>query len=192
IIAKASATVVRLDSLSDPAYRPDRLVLPSAFAEVIGREVVAAPGSDVLLMRSLGAPALGVFSVSSSTVAAFSLPGLATDLDLSADGGLAVVALRGRGQVGLLPLPEVLTTTQSVRYIDVPTVSPGQVELSLDGLHAAVFSGQDGSERFGWLNLVSGELTIYDQIDKQVRSIVLSPDGLGAMVLHQADPDSSV
>ncbi len=191
IIAKASATVVRLDSLSDPGYRPQRLVLPPAFAEVIGREVVATPGSDVLLMRSLGAPALGVFSVFSSTVAAVSLPGLATDLDLSADGRLAVVALRGRGQVGLLPLPEVLTATEAVRYIDVPAVSPGQVELSLDGLHAAVFSAQDGSERFGWLSLGSGELTVYDQIDKQVRSIVLSPDGLGAMVLHQADPDSS-
>lgn len=192
VLSKTAATVVRLEQLGAADYRPTRILLPTAFAEVIGREVAAARGADLLLLRSLGTEALAIIDVASSTVAQFSLPGRATDIDLSPDGQTAVLALRGQGQVGVLPLQDVLSSTGSLRLIDVPGIVPGQVEVSANGVHAAVFSTQDGSERFAWLNLASGEYSIRDQIEKQVRSIVLTPDGTGAIVLHKADPDSTV
>lgn len=191
VLGKGLATVVQVADLGGEALLAQRILLPEAFADVVGREVVAAPGADILLMRSLATPALGILQVSSSTVAQIALPGRATDIDLSPTADRAVVAIRGTGQVALLPLPEVLSSTAAMEFIDIEGVSPGQVEVAADGLHAALFSGQDGSERFGWLDLLTGELVIFSQIEKEVRSIALTPNGQGAIILHRANPDST-
>ncbi len=192
VLSKSAATVVRFEQLRTPGYRPQRILLPSPFAEVIGREVAAVPGADVLLLTSLGTQALAIVDVASSTVSQFPLPGRASDIDLAPGGQYAVLALRGQGQVGILPMQDILSSTDSLRLIDVPGLVPGQIEVSSDGGHAAVFSTQDGSERFAWLDLQSGELVIMDQIDKEVQSIALSPDGTGALVVHKANPDSTI
>lgn len=192
VLGKGAATFVTLGRLDEAGYRPERMRLPEAFAEVIGREVVARPGAQVLLLRSLASAGIGLLDVGQRRLTELALPGRATDLDLSPDGARALAALRGVGQLALLPLPDVLSSSAALELIDVDGVTPGQVELSADGTHAAVFSGQDGSERFGWIELSSGALTVFDGIEKEVRSIGLSPDGRTALVVHQANPTSSV
>ena len=185
VVSKAAVTHIELARLGDPGYRTQRVLLPASFAEVVGREVVAQPGSSVLLMRSLGEAALAVVDVVSSSVAQLPLPARATDLDLSPSGDFAVAALRGSGQVALLPLPLAPSSSTALRLFDVTGVPPGQIEVAADGRHAAVFSTTDGAERVGWLDLEQGSLQLIDGLDKAVRAVVLAPDGAGALVVHR-------
>jgi hypothetical protein len=186
VVGKGSVTVLELARLGEAGYRPQRVLLPPTFAEVVGREVVAQPGAATLLLRSLGEPALAVVTLTgSATVAQRPLPARATDLDLSPQGDFAVAALRSAGLLAVLPLPEALSSTAAVRFIPVAGVAPGQVELSADGGRAAVFSTADDAEVMGWVDLEQGDLRLVDGLEKAVRGVVLSPDGVGAVVVHR-------
>ncbi|MCB9650538.1 MAG: hypothetical protein H6730_28700 [Deltaproteobacteria bacterium] len=184
VVGKGSVTHMALSRLAEDGYRPQRILLPPAFAEVIGREVVAQPGAPVLLMRSLGEAALAVVDVVSSTVAALPLPARATDLDLSPTGDFAVAALRGAGQVAVLPIPEILSSTAAMRLFPVSALSPGQVEVAADGAHAAVFTTADDDEVMGWLDLTQGDLQVV-ALEKAVAAVAIGPDSSSALVVHR-------
>ncbi len=177
--------------LTDPTRRAERVRLPDVFAEVIGREVVGGVNAEYLLIRSFAERGIGVLSVETSTITIVPLPGIPTDLDLVAGGESAVAAIRATSEVAILPLPESLTSSSAVRIVTIDSVIPGQVEVSQNGEFAAVFSTQDDVERFGWVELETGDLRVFDRLRKLVRQIGLAPDGATAVVIHRPNPSST-
>ncbi len=182
---------IAIVELTDPGQRARRVRLPDAFAEVIGREVVGGSNAEYLLIRSFGERGVGVLSVDTSTITIVPLPGIPTDLDLVPGGESAVVAIRASSEVAVLPLPESLTNPDLVRVVPIESVISGQVEVSRDGQFAAVFSTQDDVERFGWVDLATGGVRVFDRLNKLVRQIGLSPDGATAVVVHRPNPAST-
>lgn len=193
ILGKEEIAIVDLVRLENPeGYAPVRLPLPDTLAEVVGREAAAVEASRFILLRSFAHPGLAVLDVDDAALFTLDLGAVATDLDLSPSGDLAVAALRAAGRVAVLPLPEVLTATQSVRFIDVDGVRPGQIAFGADESTVAVYSTQDEVERFALLDLESGDVEVFDRLKKKIRQVALSDDGRSAIVLHLAEPTSSV
>lgn len=190
IVGKDEVVIVDLDDVAAPA--PPRVRLPDAFADVASREVVTDPSGVFILFRSVGTPELAALSVDTATVSRIVLPAVATDLDIVRTGTLAIAALRGIGEVALLPLPAIIGSSLAMSRIPVEGVSAGQVELSPDARFAAVFSGQDASEAVGLLDLDRGELRVIDRLRKQVRAVGVSPTGATLVVIHKPDPGSTV
>jgi len=199
IVGKSELAVIALDA-GDPLA--ERVALPAGFDEVLTREALAAPDGSFLLLRSLAAPELAVFDVAARNLSALPLPAPATDLDVSADGSLAVAVLRSTGQVATLPLPGALADPGSIAFATVAlpgsacetpgcTVAPGQVALSPDGALAVLFSNAAPTESFALFTPASGSWEVFGGLEKWVRSIGLSTDGRSAVVIHRPDPAST-
>jgi hypothetical protein len=119
---------------------------------------------------------------------------VATDLDLSADGTLAVAALRSTSQVTWFPVPEALTDPSLFQTAPVAGVIPGQVELAPDASFAVLFSTTEDSETLGLLDFAAPAPAVeaLGWLQKWIRSVGLAPDGRTAVVIHRPNPNSTV
>lgn len=193
--------------LTNPEAKPvpDRLSLPDEYASVQSREATAPPHGEFVLLRSLATAEVGVIDVATRTLSRVTLPAPASDLDLTADGALAVAVLRQTSQVAWFPLPEGLADPDLMETADVAlpghdcadtsspcTAAPGQAVLSPDGRRAALFTNASASEAFALLDLDTAEVTVFPRLQKLVRTIGIAPDGRTAIVLHRPEPGSRV
>lgn len=197
VVGSDEIAVFALDA-ADPG--PTRVALPATFSDPTTREAIAAPDGSFLLLRSLAAPELAVFDVAARTLATLPLPAPASDLDVTADGSLAIAVLRTAGQVAAIPLPATAggitltavglpaTTCEAPPCADV---APGQVALAPDGTFAVLFSNASPTEAFAIFRPADGSVQVFDRLQKQVQTIALSDDGTRAVVLHRAQPDST-
>jgi hypothetical protein len=199
--AAADAVVVGQDEIAvidlinlDSQPIPDRIRLPATHADLAGREAVSSPDGARLLIRSFVDPNLLVLDVATRTLTPVALPAVATDIDLSADGTLAVAALRSLSQVLWFPVPEALSDPSLFQVVPVEGVIPGQVELSADASFAVVFSTTEDSETLGLLDLAAPAPAVEAMgwLQKWIRSVELAPDGRTAVVFHRPNPDSTV
>ncbi|MCB9654749.1 MAG: hypothetical protein H6729_11530 [Deltaproteobacteria bacterium] len=201
ILSKNEATVVDLDRIesilsgtSTVTEYDDlgRLPLPDAFSDVIGREAVAIEASGLVLLRSFATSALAVINALDMTIQIIPLPSVATDLDVAPDGRFAALALRGAGEVALMPLPDAISAPETIAYVPISEVVAGQVEIAHDGRTLAVFSTQDDRERFLMLDVDTHGVRVYDRLQKKLRQVTLSPTSTTALVIHVPEPDSTV
>lgn len=193
VVGKDEVFVIDLErTVADPVLAPTRVVLPEAYGDVAGREVLALEGAGYLLLRSFASAGVGVLEVETARFWVVPLPALPTDLELHPAGDRVLAALRAAGALAILPLPAALTSSAAVELIAIPQVSPGLVEISADGRLAALYGTQDGSERFALLDLETRELRVIDRLRKILRSVAFSPDTESVVVLHRAEPDSTV
>ena len=190
IIGKREVAFIDLDTFETSAV-PLRRSIPDSHSDVVSREVVVANGGAFALIRSFDQADLVAIDVERRAVTRLSLPGIATDLDLSSDGSTVVAALRGTSQIVWFPLPGALTDPSVIRSLSVLDVRVGQVELAPDGRHAAIFTNGEPSEEFGWLDLESGSISVFDRIEKWVRAIGIGPNSRSAIILHRSNPDST-
>lgn len=197
IVGHQEIVVIGLSASAEPV----RISLPDAYAQLTGREALSPPGGNIVLLRSLASPDIGVFDVAARGFSVLTLPGVASDLDLTADGTHAVAVLRERSEVARFSLPggdslEVfdvsLPGTDCAAGVDPCVVAPGQAVLTPDGKSAAVFTNARKSESFGWLDFDTGAFKRFTRLQKLVRTLGISPDGTHAIVLHRPDPNSTV
>ncbi|MDF1562307.1 MAG: hypothetical protein P1V51_04645 [Deltaproteobacteria bacterium] len=185
---------VAIIDLVDPAASPlpVRLPLPDDYTDLFSREVVPVAGGATLLVRSFTSPDLLILDIAGRTTTTLTLPAVPTDLDVSADGGLAVVALRAIGEVAWLPLPAGLTDPGLLQRAAITEVPPGQVTLAEDASFLVAFTTSEPSEALAWVELATGQVSVFDRLQKWVRTVGIAPGGGRAIVLHRPDPDSTV
>lgn len=197
IVGHQELVVIALGASPEPV----RIPLPAAYAQLTGREALSPPGGSIVLMRSLSSADIGVFDVVTRTFSVLSLPGIASDLDLTVDGTHAVAVLRETSQVARFSLPAgddielinvPLPGTDCAANVNPCLVAPGQAVLTPDGKAAAVFTNARKSEAFGWVDFETGSFQAFTRLQKLVRTIGISPAGTHAIVLHRPDPGSTV
>jgi len=151
------------------------------------RDVAITPDGAWALVRRDGDATVTVHSLEDGSRTDVVLPGPATDLDLSADGSVAVVVVRDGGFVALLPIPEIAESPEDYESFTVDDVVVGSAALA-----------QESSTGFLYTNAVpSPVLTIFDAADEspEPRSLLLrapvaavfpTPGAEHAVVLHAA------
>lgn len=202
IVGKDELSVIDLNHPENQPI-PDRIRIPEAFAEILTRKAVSPPGGEVVILRSLGHAGLAVFDVENRTHGDLSLPAPATDLDLADEGRLAVAVLRENSQVAWFPLPETLSDDSLVQVAEVVLpglgceespceAAAGQAEVTPDGRFAALFTTARRSPGIAWFDFATGELASLWELQKEVRAVGIGPDGRSAIVLHRANPQSTL
>jgi hypothetical protein len=185
---------------------PQSIAVPSDYAEDDTREVAVAPDGSFILFSSLSAQNIGVFMVATAQFQQLPLPGTPTDIEINVDGSMGVAVMRGVGQVAWFPLPGVLTNASELQLVSVSlpgadcpeeadggtncTVSPGQAVISPDGTLAALFTNVSKSKSFAVLDLTTGVVTPFTQLQKLVQAMGIGPDGNSVVVLHVPDANS--
>lgn len=197
IVGHQEIVIIELKANPEPV----RISLPETHAQLVGREALSPPGGSLVLLRSLASADIGVLDVASRGFSVLSLPGVASDLDLTADGSHAVAVLRETSQLARFALPagdDLQVHDVSLPGSDCPAdvdpclVAPGQAVLTPDGKAAAVFTNARKSESFGWLDFETGRFKAFSRLQKLVRTVGISPDGTHVIVLHRPDPNSTV
>lgn len=185
---------IAIVDLADPTGRfvPERVQLPDEYVDVHSREVVATEDGAYVMIRSFVSPDIAVFETATRSLRSLTLPGVATDLDVSRDGRLAVAAIRADGLVVHFPLPEGLLDPTLMVVTNVSPVVPGQLELSDDGRFGVIFTSTESTESLAWLDFGTGQLVVFDRLQKLVKTVGIAPGGRIAIVLHRPDPASTV
>lgn len=85
------------------------------------RDVAITKDGAYALVRREKTKGIVIVSLDDGKKTTIPLPALATDLDLSPDGSLAIAVLRDTSQVALLPIPAVLSDPNAVKLVTVGT-----------------------------------------------------------------------
>jgi DNA-binding beta-propeller fold protein YncE len=151
------------------------------------RDVAITPDGAWALVRRDGDAVITVHSLDDGERTDVVLPGPATDLDLSADGSVAVVVIRELGTVALLPIPEVAEDPEDFATFEVEDTVVGSAALAAQS-----------STGFLYTNAVTSPvITVFDADDEspEPRSILLrapvdavfpTQGAEHALVLHDA------
>lgn len=200
VVGNEEVAVIEVEDLDRPV--PIRLPIPSEYEDVSSRQVVVSGGGQAAILRSFVEPALLVFHVEDRYTTSIPLPAVATDLALIQGPGagvtprlLAVVALRSAGLVGWFELEDAIADPENedlIETLEIEGVVPGQVSPSADGRYVALFTNSEPSRSMAWIDFQTEEIIVFDRLRKLVQSVGMGPDGRTAIVLHRANPDSTI
>lgn len=97
VVTEPGITVIELDAAGGPRVDRDVLLSDDPANDTAPREVVMTPDGELALVRREGSEKITVVTVASGDRVEVELGGPVTDLDLTADGGLAVAVVRTPG-----------------------------------------------------------------------------------------------
>ena len=186
-VTEDGVSVVDLDAPQGPA-----VIKNIAFSDPPPQfvpEVSITPDGAYALLRS-GEPSVGVLSLASGVRVDVPMPGIVTDLDLSADGSSAVAVIRDTSEVALLPVPGIFNDPLGGKLVKI------------DALIGSTALAAQSSKAFFYTNAVSSPfLAVMDTLGMppdprviKLRAPILAlfptPDGSHALVLHDALMDA--
>jgi hypothetical protein len=122
------------------------------------------------------------------------MPGVVTDLDLSADGSRAVAVVRETSQMFVFDADELdATSTPEPDILSVADTTIGSVALSPDADVAVLFSNAAMQEEVTIVSLATESYLEYRTVTVQapVRAVFLAPDGEHAVALLEVPAGSA-
>jgi hypothetical protein len=165
------------DPLSDPA----------------SRDVSITPDGALALVRRDDSPDLTFVDLATGTRTTRTLSGAITDLDLSADGKLALAVVREKSELHLLPIPDAATNPSLGDTLVLVGELVGSVAISENSETAALYTNAVPSSRISMVDLRAGadflDTRVAD-VKAPVQALFPSPDGAHLLALS-APPSGS-
>ena len=120
-------------------------------------------------------------------IAEVPLGSVATDLDITPDGAMAILTLRDAKEVALVHLPDDLADPTGITRVATAGFVAGQAVLTADGAHALLFTNAIAQKVMLVLDLGPAKLRALP-LTKSVRNVLVAPDGKSALVVHNKAP----
>jgi len=156
-------------------------------------EVEVAPDGTYAFVRQYGTDDILVVDLVTRLVDAIRVGENPTDLDLTPDGGDAVVVCRGWNRLYLLDTADPYALPA---YYDLPEGETiGSVAISPDGTKALLYTTVVATDHYTVWDIAGGAFQVRELV-KPIDNVTISPDGSTALVFHtksdadDADPDS--
>ncbi len=151
----------------------------------VAPEVTITPDGAYALLRS-SQPSVGVLSLADGARVDVPLPGVPTDLDLSADGSAAVAVIRETSQVALLPVPAVFTNPAGVTLVTIDT-TVGSTALAAQSATAFFYTNATPSPLLAVMDTqAAAPAARLIKLRAPVLAVFPTADGSHALVLHDA------
>lgn len=166
------------DPLSDPA----------------SRDVSITPDGSLALVRRDDSADLTFVDLSTGTRSARALTGAITDLDLSADGKLALAVVREKSELHLLPIPAAATNPTAGDTLVLVGELVGSVAISENSETAALYTNAVQNSHVSMVDLRAGATflsTRTTDVKAPVQAVFPSPDGSHLLVLSNAPNGST-
>jgi len=192
VVTDSGLNIVEFEALDGDVALPTNDLGADPLVDESDREVEVSQQGRYALVRTSNLVGLRIVDLEGDAVQEIELPVIPTDLDLTPDDALAIVALRGAGQIALIPLAEAIDDPEAVDFIDVEGVPSGIVTLSADGATALLHTSIDDDRRIAVLDLQRGRIDQVIGLQKRVRVVATSPDALRALVVHESEPGEPV
>lgn len=177
-------------SLTDdkPAVVKNIALGASPANDTIQKDVEITPDGVHALLRREGDPTVRVYSLATGDHTDVTLSGPVTDLDLSPDGSVAVAVVREKGEVALLPIPDITVDPTAFATIHVQDAVVGSASLPKNSPLAFLYTNA----------VPSSVLTMIDTSDASaapsffklwapIQSVFPTEDAKHAVVLHSTE-----
>jgi hypothetical protein len=182
-VTEDGVSVVALDAAGGPAVIKN--IAYAATPSKLAPEVTITPDGAYALLRS-SQPSVGVLSLADGVRVDVPLPGMPTDLDLSADGSTAVAVIRDTSQVALLPVPAVFTNPNGLALVTIDT-TVGSTALAVQSATAFFYTNATPSELLAVMDTKAAAPTSrVIKLRAPVLGVFPTADGAHALVLHDA------
>ena len=182
-VTEDGVSVVALDAPQGPA-----VIKNIAFSDpppALVPEVSITPDGAYALLRS-DQPSIGVLSLADGVRVDVALPGVPTDLDLSADGTSAVAVIRDTSQVALLPVPGIFNAPNSLALVTI-NATIGSTALAGASSRAFFYTNAVSSPLLAVLDtLAAPPDPRVIKLRAPILAVFPTPDGSHALVLHDA------
>jgi hypothetical protein len=119
-------------------------------------------------------------------------PVVVTDLDVLADGSMAVAVLRNQHALLTIPLPSGFSDPSKVKTIRVGNEIVGSVSISHDAKRALLYTTAAEMERITIVELDSDRAPRTVALRKSVQAVTFTPDDKNALITHkrvEGDPN---
>jgi DNA-binding beta-propeller fold protein YncE len=193
VITEQGISVIQLASVTKPTIVPTIPVLKDPLVEAKPEEVLVTPDGKLALARVPGLSGMRVVDLETESITDIPLSGVPTDLDLTADGSLAVAIQREAEEIALIDIPADLADPSPSTLDILPTggYQAGQATLSPDGKRAFLFTNATNQEVVLVADLTTRDLDVI-QLKKGVRSVLSAPDGKTVMIVHNKIPGTPI
>lgn len=182
-VTEDGVSVVALDAAGGPAVIKN--ITYAAAPPKVAPEVTITPDGAYALLRS-SQPSVGILSLADGVRVDVPLPGVPTDLDLSADGSTAVTVIRETSQVALLPVPAVFTNPSSLALVTIDT-TVGSTALAAQSATAFFYTNATPSELLAVMDTkAAAPKSRLIKLRAPVLGVFPTADGAHALVLHDA------
>lgn len=158
------------------------------------RDVSITPDGSMAVVRNEGDDDVLFIDLSDGSRNTRTLSGPLTDLDLSADGSLALAVVRDQAELFLLPIPEAATNAAAGDSVKLSGELVGSVSVSENSETAALYSNATANDRISTVDLRpgAGYLTVRSvSVKAPVQAVFPAPDGAHLIALSSPPGGSS-
>jgi hypothetical protein len=193
-VTEDGVSIVTLDGADGPRVDANVALGDDPTASADTRDVSITGDGRFAIVRREGSHTVSVVDLATGAITALPLSGAVTDVDITADGTRAVAVVRDTSEVALIPLGAAAPTAADVIRLTITGETIGQAVLTADGATAILYSNAVSSERVTVLALGAAPASTPSwrtlRLHAPVLSVVPTPDGRSAVVLHPNDSAS--
>lgn len=151
----------------------------------VHQDVAITPDGSYALLRRDGDTTIGVFSLETGDRTDVTLGGAVTDLDLSADGKVAVAVIREKGEVSLLQIPEIASDPAALSTIAIADAVIGSASLPGQSSLAFLYSNAVQSSVLAAVDTADAlEPPAFFKLWAPIQAVFPTEDATHAIVLH--------
>ena len=183
VITEKSISIIDPAKATKPSILPTVPLLKDAVSEPKPAEVLVTPDGKMALLRQAGIKGIRAVDLNTKTITDLALNGVATDLDLTKNGTVAIAVLRDASEVALIDVPADITDGGTVDTLSTGKYTAGQATLTDDGGTAYLFTNASSQEVLLIADLSTRKLKVHP-LQKGVRAVFATPDSKTALVLH--------
>ncbi len=185
-ITQDGISVIGLDGGAPVVIKNIKLTeMPSP--DAITRDVAITPDGAYALVRPDGETAVHIFSLVDGSRTDVFLSSEPTDLDLSADGTVAVAVVRDTHQVALLPIPGIVADPLNFPLIDIQNATIGSASLATKSSLALLYTNATPNPVLTLLDTSAPALNPRQiQLWAPVKAVFPTDDAAHAIVVHEA------
>jgi hypothetical protein len=186
-VTQDGVSIIALDAAGGPIVNANVALDTDVTADVDTRDVSITADGRFAVVRREGSDTVSIVDLGDGTLTALRLSGAVTDVDVTADGARAVAVVRDTAEVAVIPLGGVVPTAADVVHLTISGETVGQAVLTAGGDTAVLYSNAVPSQRVTVVALTATPNWRTLRLHAPVLSVIPSPDGRQAVVLHPAD-----
>ncbi|HLK93457.1 MAG TPA: hypothetical protein VKZ18_26440 [Polyangia bacterium] len=183
-VTEDGVSVVDLASASAPRVTGNVPLTNDPTEDADTRDVSITPDGRLAVVRREGDPALGIVDLASGALAAITLSGPITDVDVTADGASALAVVRDTGEVAVIPLAGGIPDPSVVQHITIAGETVGSASIAADGKTALLYTNAVAADRLTVLTLGASPSYRVVKLHAPVLAVFASADASNAVVLH--------
>jgi DNA-binding beta-propeller fold protein YncE len=184
-VTQDGITAVSLEG-GEPAVTQNIKLSDKPADDATTRDVAITPDGSYALVRKDGEAQISVFSLANGDRTDVALPAPATDIDLSPDGSVAVAVIRDTGEVGLLPIPGIVSNPASFPLIKVEGTLIGSTALADESPLAFLYTNAVPSSVLAVLDTSkAAPAPDFIQLWAPIKAVFPTKDAAHAIVLHE-------